>query len=276
MVLDSPPMDKRLIVSADDFGLSREVNDAVERAHREGVLASASLMVAAPATDDAVRRARALPTLRVGLHLVLVNGRPALAPERVRALVDRDGNFPSDLGAAGVRYFFHPGARGALRAEIRAQFEAYARTGLPLDHVNAQNHFHVHPTVLGILLEIGPQFGMRAVRIPAEPGDAALLQPWLALMRARLQRAGMRVNDRVYGIKYSGHMTRERVLEILPGIPGGISELYFHPATRAWDGIDPQIAAYDFAGELDALTSGEVRTAIAQHGLTQTTYSDLP
>jgi chitin disaccharide deacetylase len=268
-------MDKRLIVSADDFGLSLEVNEAVERAHRGGVLAAASLMVATPFTQDAIRRARELPDLRVGLHVVLVNGRPLLPAREVAALVDAQGNFPSDLVRAGIRYFFHPGARDALRREIRAQFEAYAQSGLPLDHVNAQNHFHVHPTVLGILLEVGREFGVRAVRIPEEPGDAAFLRLWLAMMRRRLARAGMVTNDRVFGIRHTGHMTEDRVLEILRDLPGGVSEMYFHPATGPWTGVDPQIADYDFAGELEALCSGRVRAAIGDLGIQTATYSEL-
>lgn len=268
-------MAKQLIVSADDYGLSLEVNEAVERAHRNGILRSASLMVAAPATDDAIARAHALPTLRVGLHLVLVNGRPILPARDVAPLVDRDGEFPRDLVAAGFRFFFRPGARRALEAEIRAQFEAFARTGLELDHVNAQNHMHVHPTVLGIIIKVGREYGMQAVRIPQEPHDAAFLQPWLALMRRRLQRAHIATNDTVYGIRHSGHMTRARVLELLDRLPPGICEMYFHPATGPWAGIDPQIADYDFAGELDALTSAEVRAKLDAAGIATLAYSDL-
>lgn len=112
-------MPKLLIVSADDFGLSTEVNEAVERAHRQGILQAASLMVSAPSSVDAVRRARELPALRVGLHLVLVNGRPTLSPKEVPRLVDRAGNFSNDLVRAGVNFFFRPGARRDLEAEIR-------------------------------------------------------------------------------------------------------------------------------------------------------------
>ena len=268
-------MTKQLIVSADDYGLSAEVNEAVERANREGILRAASLMVAAPAAADAIARARALPSLRVGLHVVVVNGQPLLPPDRVRPLVDSEGNFPSDLVTAGIRYFFDPRARRALEDEIRAQFDAFARSGLPLDHVNAQNHMHVHPTVLGIILKVGSEYGMRAVRIPREPGGAAFLTPWLGLMRARLLRAGISTNDAVLGIRDSGHMTRTRVLELLDALPEGISEMYFHPATRPWSGIDPQIAGYDFAGELEALVSPEVRAKLAKMGVDPRAYSDL-
>jgi hopanoid biosynthesis associated protein HpnK len=268
-------MPKLLIVSADDFGLSTEVNEAVERAHRQGILQAASLMVSAPSSVDAVRRARELPALRVGLHLVLVNGRSTLSPKEVPRLVDRAGNFSSDLVRAGVNFFFRPGARRDLEAEIRAQFEAFARTGLALDHVNAQNHMHVHPTVLGIVIAVGREYGMRAVRVPREPNDAAFLAPWLALMRRRLQRANVVTNDTVFGIRHSGHMTRERVLDLLDDVPSGLSEMYFHPATGPWEGIDPQIVDYDFAGELRALTSEDVRAKIAASGIRTVAYSDL-
>ena len=87
---------KRLIVTADDFGAAREVNDAVEAAHRGGILSAASLMVAAPAAADAIARARRLRSLRVGLHVVLLEGRPVLPPSAVAQLVDRDGVFPSN------------------------------------------------------------------------------------------------------------------------------------------------------------------------------------
>lgn len=195
-------------------------------------------MVAAPGTEDAIARARALPSLAVGLHVVLVNGRPKLPPSQVPDLVDRNGDFPTDLVAAGVRYFFHPGARRQLQAEIRAQFEAFAQTGLPLDHVNAQNHMHVHPTVLATILRVGRDYGMRAVRIPREPflgswssfGNTTLLSLWLALMKVQIERAGILHNDAILGLSDTGKMTPERVQRLLERLPvSGVTEMYFHP-----------------------------------------------
>ncbi|HET8585835.1 MAG TPA: hopanoid biosynthesis-associated protein HpnK, partial [Casimicrobiaceae bacterium] len=138
---------KKLIVTADDFGAAREVNEAVELAHTKGILTAASLMMSGDAVDDAIARARRLPTLRVGLHLVLVDGKPVLPPAAIPALVDRDGRFPRDLVRAGVNLFLRPDARRQLAAEIAAQFDAFAATGLALDHVNAHHHFHLHPSV---------------------------------------------------------------------------------------------------------------------------------
>ena len=145
--------EKTLIIVADDFGLSPLVNAAVEQAAREGILRCASLMVAAPAADDAVARARALgDRLRVGLHLVVVQGPAVLPPAEIPDLVDDQGEFPSDQVATGFRYAFHPRVRRQLAAEIRAQFEAFRRTGLTLDHANAHRHMHLHPTIGRLLL----------------------------------------------------------------------------------------------------------------------------
>ena len=126
-------------------------------------------MVGAPAAADAVARARRLPDLRVGLHLVLVDGHPTLSRAEIPGLVSRDGRFDPNMGRAGIRFFALPGVRRQLAMEIRAQFEAFRATGLPLDHVNAHRHFHLHPFVAAAIMRIGRGYGMRALRVPVEP-----------------------------------------------------------------------------------------------------------
>ena len=277
---------RRLIISADDFGLSEAVNEAVEQAHRDGVLTTASLMVAGEAAADAVRRARAMPRLRVGLHLVLVEGPAVLPAARIPGLVDRQGQFPSGQARLGVRYFFRPGIRRQLAAEIRAQFAAFAETGLPLDHANAHKHMHLHPVVGRLMIEIGREFGLSAVRVPAEPpavlracGERVglggrLLPLWSRLLRRQAMAGGMRVNDHVFGLAWTGRMTEERLLRLLPHLPDGISEVYFHPAA----GRDPLLLrlmpGYAHQAELAALLSPAVRSALATEGLTPTSYGD--
>ncbi|MFD0936478.1 hopanoid biosynthesis-associated protein HpnK, partial [Methylobacterium trifolii] len=162
---------KRLVVTADDFGLSLEVNQAVEQAHRDGILTAASLMVSAPAAADAVARAKRLPSLRVGLHLVLVEAWPTLPAAALPDLTDGNGLMRRDMERLGLDLALKGTARRQLAAEIRAQFEAYHATGLPLDHVNAHKHFHVHPLIAGAVLRIGRDYGMRAIRVPREPRD---------------------------------------------------------------------------------------------------------
>jgi hopanoid biosynthesis associated protein HpnK len=166
-----------LIVTADDFGLHHDINAAVERAHCQGILNAASLMVSAPAAADAVATRAPATGLRVGLHLVLADGVATLPCDQIPDLVDASGRFGSAMVRDGFRFFFLPRVRAQLAAEIRAQFEAFAATGLPLDHVNAHKHFHLHPTVLSLILSIGRDYGMRAVRLPREAGGPLLLRP---------------------------------------------------------------------------------------------------
>jgi chitin disaccharide deacetylase len=233
-------------------------------------------MVGAPAFADAVERARRLPTLAVGLHVVLVNGRPVLPPDRVPDLVDANGEFLVDLVRAGFRFFLRRGVRRQLEAEIRAQFDRFAETGLQLDHVNAQNHMHVHPTVFALLLKVGRSYGMRAIRIPREPfGGTRTIEPWTALMRARARRSGLHCNDYAYGINDAGAMNERRVLAMLDAIPDGVTELFFHPATSAFADADPGTERYQWREELQALTSPDVRAVLTRNRIQSITYTEL-
>ncbi|RDS79433.1 ChbG/HpnK family deacetylase [Dyella monticola] len=252
----------RLIVTADDFGLHEAVNDAVERGYRDGVLRAASLMVAAPAVADAVARAKQHPGLAVGLHLVLADGRAMLPRTRIPDLVDANGMFDSNMVNNGFRFFFLPHVRRQLADEIRAQFEAFAATRLKLDHVNAHKHFHLHPTILTLMLTIGREYGMRAIRLPSEPGMGPWLRPWLGLMRWRLDRAGVAYNDHVFGLRHSGGMDETVMLDILQALPDGLSEVYLHPASHGH--ITESMAQYRHAEELAALLSPRVRALIAE------------
>jgi hopanoid biosynthesis associated protein HpnK len=264
-----------LIFTADDFGLHPAVNEAVERAHVDGVLTAASLMVGAAAAADAVARARRLPRLRVGLHLVLADGPAVLPPAWIPALVGADGRFGDAMARDGCRFFFLPWVRRQLADEIRAQFAAFAATGLALDHVNAHKHFHLHPTVLSLILRIGRAYGLRAVRLPLEAGAPALLRPWLRLLALRLDRAGILHNDHVAGIAHSGAMDERSVLDALEQLGGGLTEIYLHPATVSGSQIAPSMWTYRHADELAALTSPRVRAAVVRLGLPCGGFADF-
>jgi hopanoid biosynthesis associated protein HpnK len=277
---------RRLVITADDFGADAAVNEAVEIAHRQGVLTAASLMVGAPGAGDAVARARALPTLRVGLHLVLVEGRPILPAAEVSSLVDGRGRFRDDMARAGATMFFSPKARRQLAAEIAAQFAAFAATGLVLDHVNAHKHFHLHPTIAGLILKIGARHGMKAARVPLEPRAVlAQIEPAApppaqpvvdvvaALARRRFARAGVRTPDQVFGLAWSGAMTARRLEGLIAALPPGLSEIYLHPATGGiFEGAAP---GYRYAEELAALMDPGVIRAAARPDLRLGGFADL-
>jgi hopanoid biosynthesis associated protein HpnK len=200
-----------------------------------------------------------------------------LAHEDIAAITDAGGRLDENLARAGVRYFFLPSARRQLAAEIRAQFEAFAKTGLPLDHVNAHNHMHIHPTVLSLIIGIGRDYGLRAVRLPRppRPPGGGLLAPWIARMRRQIHRAGLVCNDRLLGWHHTGRMDRERVLSLLAGLPEGSSEIMFHPATGTWGGADPAPPGDDFVAEYEALCDPAVAEAVEAAAARLSAFRDL-
>ncbi len=275
-----------MIVTADDFGLAPEVNAAVETAHKNGILTAASLMVGAPAAADAVARARRMPALKVGLHIVLTDGYPVSPPSRLPNLVDRSGRFRSDMGRASVRIFVDPKVRRQVAYEIAAQFDAFVATGLPLDHVDCHKHWHLHPTIAGLILDIGQRYGMTALRVPSEPvrvlkrveTQTPSRLSWVtstcaALLEARVRRRRLLAADSVFGLAWSGAMTEARVAGLLAHLPDGLTEFYFHPATS--NSFSDAVPGYRYADELAALVAPGIVLAARSHDIRLIGYSDL-
>ena len=279
---------KKLIVTGDDFGFSQPVNEAIEETHRHGILSCASLMVGAKAAKDAVDRARRLSSLRVGLHLVLVDGSPISPPRVVPDLVTKKGEFSSHLVRAGINFYFRKQAKRQLEDEIRAQFQAFLDTGLQLDHVNSHHHIHLHPTILGIILRVGRDYGMGAVRFPYEPpllswrasrkrlGRKILLWsflwPWVTLCKKRLERAQVRSNDFLFGLNDSGNMDVDLALQFLERSPSGVTEIYFHPEIP---GIDHTEEARSRRREYETLLNPKLHQALLASGLKLIAFGDL-
>ncbi|CAA7620623.1 conserved hypothetical protein [Candidatus Terasakiella magnetica] len=281
-------MSKRLIVTADDFGRSLPVNDAVEDGHVNGILTAASLMVTEAALDDAVARAGRLPTLGVGLHVTLVDGIPALAPSQIPDLVDAQGRFTLDLVRLGTRIFLSRDVQRQVKAEMRAQFERFKATGLPLAHVDFHHHYHQHPTVYALVLELAVEYGAPGIRIPWEPpllsyrarGDKLGLRLFNGVfhwrrtqtMRKLAERAGLITNHYAFGVNDSGAMTAERLGSFLDVLPDGLHEIYSHPATRHWE-LRPMPPHYMVAEEYKALIDADNRRKVRELGITLTTFA---
>src|SRR3989449_5489951 len=257
---------RRLIVNADDFGRSASINRAVIRAHREGILTTASLMPNEPAFAEAVALARENPGLGVGLHLSLICGHSALPQKKIPGLVNPDREFDANPARVGMRYFFRRRLRDQLRAEIHEQFKKFADTGLLLDHVSGHLHLHLHPTVFRILMEDATQLGIERLRLTFDPfwlnvrlssghwryrAMHALIHHCLAASaRPRLKSRGIRHTRAVFGLLQNERVDETYVTKLLPRLPAGDSELYSHPA------LD------EFRNEFDALISPRVRAQI--------------
>jgi hopanoid biosynthesis associated protein HpnK len=269
----------RLVVNADDFGRSASINHAVIRAHQEGILTTASLMVNEPACDQAVSLAREHPRLGVGLHLTLLCGHSTLAPDQIPGLIDVRRRFTNSPANAGARYFFQRSLRQELRAEIHAQFGKFRAAGLPLDHVNGHLHLHLHPTVFGILMEDATELGIERMRLTHDPFwlNARLARGhWgyrsfhaltyrLLSGRARpaLRKRGIRHTAQVFGLLQNSRVDEGYLLKLLPSLRPGDSELYSHPS------LD------EFKNEFDALISPRVRGLVEKLQIELIRYQDL-
>ena len=276
----------QVILNADDFGCSPDINAAVIQAHRQGVLTSASLMVAGEAASEAVALARAAPRLAIGLHLVLVAGRAVLPHREIPHLVDERGCFTNNPLEAGLLYFFNRAARLELAREMAAQFERFISFGLPLSHVDGHQHLHIHPAVFGQLLSLAEQYGACGVRLPRDDLWLALRHnrrqagtkiAWavsFALLcrwgERRLRRHHLVAARRVYGVLQTGQMDVGYVVKVLRGLKVPSAELYFHPS------LAPQAEALGpNPGDLATLLNPAVRQVIAERNLRLATYPTL-
>jgi len=273
------PEKLRLIVNADDFGLSHYVNDAVIRAHRDGILTSASLMVNEPACDEAVKIAKENPKLGVGLHITLLMGHSALPAGKIPGLVNNRGEFSDSPVSTGMKYFFDSSLREQLRAEIRAQFEKFRATGLPLDHVNGHLHFHLHPAVFKILMEESDTLGISHLRLTRDCfsrsrrtshghllyriSHAAIFEMLSSRARRPLEQKKIRHAQITFGLLQNARVDEEYILKLLPELPPGDSELYSHPSLG------------EFEHEFDALVSPRVRELVNKLGIELIRYQDL-
>ena len=275
----SPDAARRLIVNADDFGRSHSINQAVLRAHRDGILTTASLMVNEPALDEAVAVAKENPRLGVGLHLTLICGHSALSRKEIPGLIDAENRFSNAPAGTGLRYFAQKKLRPQLRNELAAQFARFRATGLKLDHVNGHLHLHLHPVVFRLLMEHAKEWGITHLRLTRDPlrlnlrlaagqwryrfGHAFLFQ-WLSCWaRPALRRRRIRHPDRVFGLLQNANVDETFLTRLLGRLPAGDSELYSHPS------LD------EFKNELEALVSPRVKALVAAQGIRLIRYQDL-
>jgi len=270
---------RRLIVTADDFGRSPGINASVLRAHREGILTAASLMVNEEAYTEAVALAKEAPDLGVGLHLTLLRGHATLPQERIPGLINDRREFGNNPVAVGVRYCFDRALRSQLRDEIAAQFEKFRATGLRLDHINGHLHMHLHPVVFQILMEHAGAWGIRHLRLTCDRcwlnlrlargrlawrlGHAILFRCFWWVIYPLLQRKGIRHTCGVFGLMQDSRVDERFILGLLPRLPTGDCELYSHPS------LD------QFPHEFEALVSPRVKERVRQLGIGLIRYQDL-
>lgn len=286
---------KELILNADDFGLTKGVNDGILRAFRDGVLTSATLMANAPAFDDAVRCAGANPKLGVGCHLVLAGGAPVAEPKDIPSLVDKHGRLPASLGRFVARV-----SAGAIRAEdiereLRAQIQKIRAAGVEPTHVDTHKHTHAHPRVMRVLAKVAQELGITRVRKPAEylsdswaqmcSESGASVKQFAAVAAVRVlstgfhsiaKKHGLLSPDTFLGVAATGQLGPDALCDLIDTLDEGRTEIMLHPGVcdedleRTGSRLQRQRQL-----ELDGLLSPQVRRAIEHHGIRLISYREL-
>jgi hopanoid biosynthesis associated protein HpnK len=283
---------RKLILTADDFGLSPSLNAAVALAHKFGSLTCASLMVAAPAASHALTLAREFPDLCLGLHLTLAQGKAILPPRNLPHLVDPQGSFPNHPVLTGWRYYFELRLLPEIRRELATQIDAALNSGLKIWFLNGHLNLHLHPRILPIVLDLAREYEIPAIRLCREDWRTSLsiapdhplpkiaqglIFTWLSGKARRLaDAAGLAYNDHLFGLTNDGRMTEAHLLALIPCLKPGVTEIYSHPALFP----DPELTrwgpAYQRQEELAALLSPRLKNTLHLHEVALSDFRFLP
>ncbi|MFQ5965312.1 MAG: hopanoid biosynthesis-associated protein HpnK [Candidatus Scalinduaceae bacterium] len=280
---------KALIVNGDDFGASRSINRAIIKAHREGILTSASLVVNGGAFDDAVEQAKNNPYLSVGIHLVLVQGRSTVSPAEIPYLVNSEGHFSNRPVLAGLKYFFIKSIKEQIEKELRAQLEKYISTNLKISHINSHLNIHMHPSIFDIVLKLAEEFDVKNIRLPKDDlflnlklDRSAIVYKLLhslifgiltRMYRKSLLKRGFRFTDVVYGLLQSGNMCEMYVSGLLNNLKDGTSEMYFHPDSFPSENWYGKSGNYRYTEEFHVLLSQRIKSIISKNSIRLVDYS---
>ena len=285
-------MIRQLILNADDFGLTRGVNEGILRAHHAGILTSTTLMANGEAFDHAVALARTAPALGVGCHLVLIGGKAVAAPREVSSLVDSEGNLPRSLPSLVRRVTSGRIRTAHIEAELRVQIEKIRAAGITPTHLDTHKHSHAHPRVFGALGRVAKDLGIHRVRRPIE----SLQHSWSFGGRARpaqliaasavraiaprfdaiARRYGLRSPDHFLALAMTGNLGRETLRELIESLPVGCCEIMVHPGI-----CDAELARTgtrllrERDAEMNALMDDQVKESVAAQGIQLISYREL-
>lgn len=241
---------KRLIITADDFGLTEKINQGIMEGHRHGIITSVSLLANGHAYEAAIRLSAQAPQLGVGVHLNLTEGQPVSSPASIPTLVDGKGQFLRSPFVLARQILTGKVSLSEIEMELRAQIEKVSSSRLDISHLDGHKHVHILPPIFDIVVRLAREYKIKAVRCPLERlsvpvllGRARLaktkiLKQFLwgravalvsSVLKRRLEQAGLQCARYFYGITHTGFFDKDVLRRILCRLPDGISELMCHP-----------------------------------------------
>jgi hopanoid biosynthesis associated protein HpnK len=280
---------RRLIINADDFGLTSGVNQGIIKAHRQGIVTSSTLMACGAQFSDAVRLAAENSQLSVGCHVLLVDGRPVLDPQNISTLLSNSGShFRQSIVSFAARAATGRLDQDHIEAEVTAQIQKLQRAGIHVSHVDSHKHTHMFPVVLRGILRAAQKCGVRAIRNPFEPLVFAASGSWKrqfqlgtlrryrGIFRQELEKAEMVTPDGCIGIVATGGLTARIFDSLIQSLPEGTWEFVSHPGYN--DSDLGQVATrlrQSREKELEILTRPGLRKTLEDCGIQLISYRDL-
>lgn len=280
---------KRVVVNADDFGISNGTNKGIEKAYREGILTSTSIMPTGPAFMQAVSIAKKNKNLGIGVHISLTWGKSVLPSEEIPALVDNDGYFHPSFFSLLIRPLRCSGVLKQVEAELQAQIEMVKNSGISIDHLNSQVHIHLIPWIFPIFVRMANRYKVKFIRVPLEPFSLTFsigLLKWLILQALGLfiflQGNLPKKFPIFYGVLYTSQMYKNVIKKILKRKDKGIVEIlshpgYYDPGTVDFNfkkqGVGDFIKNKNRKKELDTLLDKELNFFIAKNNIQLINFS---
>lgn len=277
---------KQLIITADDLGLTKGVNEGIVMALKEGVLTYVSVLPSGDAFQDALEKIRALGLKEIGAHLALTEISPASDPFRIPSLVVKGDYFNKSRVSFFGKFFLGLINREEVYLELKAQLDTLKKTGIPITCISSHEHIHMMPQILEIFLNLAKEYDIPYIRYmndksriegfrPAKNFRAIIQSIFRANMKKRLDRALVKHADRLLGFIDSGDIDEANLLALISNVGDGTTELVIHPGFMSPEVLDRYKFHKNCERELHAITSPRIKKLIETKNIQLTTFSAL-
>lgn len=276
----------RLIIHADDFGLTREINEGILEGYLQGNISSTSIMANGTAFEEAVEICKTVPTLDTGIHLTLVGEKPVLNRSAIKSLVNKEGYFHIDAGQFVRKYYCGQLSLEEIQCELEAQIQMVLNSGISISHFDSHQHLHILPRILSITVELAKKYNIAAIRFPRESFNLSMLGEMSLLPRTVQmlllngfcylgRNMDILRTDRFFGFRSGGNMNKHNLLRIINTLSQNETvELMCHPGKENTGGSYSQWQ-YHWQDELDALLDPDVTTLLEKKNISLITYRNL-
>ena len=277
---------KKLIVTADDFGLTHSINEGILMAAREGIVTNINLIPTGEAANEAIEVIKYDKIPEIGVHLALTETRPVTSIRLVTSLVDETGSFPTTRIKFLKKLLSGRIDMEQVRAELKSQMDKAAHSGARITNLSSHEHLHMMPEIFKVIIDLAKEYNVRYLRVLKKEAiilpfslkkifRSAVVGYFHPTMEKLLKKSGLTAADNFLGFLDSGAIGEGVLLRMLADIKEGVTELVVHPGF-----LDPVVLHrhkfhINCEDELYALTSPRVKRVIAANGIKLCRYGDL-